>query len=464
MEDDPDVVSTSEDDGVINEEPVYKEEETDWSLQIASLSNELDRSRKEKGKLKLLFDAAEGKLEDSNARVLALTDNLANALQTLDQLKTEQAVLDRSHEEQGKLKLLLDAARGKLEDESMKSLYENKRLSELVDKLRNDYDDESMRQSKIIHKLKADQAKQELEHIKILEELKELHAMKPKAEEKAVSLVVKEVVPEIVVIVPYRDRAPQRFAFTRIMPHILEDKNYQIAFVHQRDKRPFNRGAMKNLGFYYVKQTYPEHYKDITIVFHDVDNLPWYKDQFSYQTTKGIINHFYGFTRALGGIFAIKGVDFEQVNGFPNIWTWGLEDNIMNLRCGKLGKHVIRPQFVSSEKDNKNIVGLWHGWDRLINTHIENKYKYDNGSDGIRSLSNIVYNVVPDGDNIVEVNVTAFSTGESLNSPFVSGAKMRHSRFHAKHNERFVVRAKQVKRGTAGTFGKRRRFGGMMMG
>ena len=72
-----------------------------------------------------------------------------------------------------------------------------------------------------------------------------------------------KTIPNTVFIVPYRDRKPQRVAFMKIMPHILEDMNYLVLFVHQFDKRPFNRGAMKNLGFIFIKSAFPNHYKNI---------------------------------------------------------------------------------------------------------------------------------------------------------------------------------------------------------
>ena len=63
-------------------------------------------------------------------------------------------------------------------------------------------------------------------------------------------------IPDIIIIVPYRDRASQRSAFMKIMPEILIDNNYEIYFAHQRDKRPINRGAMKNKPIIYVKRKY----------------------------------------------------------------------------------------------------------------------------------------------------------------------------------------------------------------
>ena len=63
-----------------------------------------------------------------------------------------------------------------------------------------------------------------------------------------------ESVPNIIFIVPYRDREQQYHFFSSHMRMILEDvPNYRILYIHQTDKRQFNRGAMKNIGFLVVK-------------------------------------------------------------------------------------------------------------------------------------------------------------------------------------------------------------------
>ena len=117
---------------------------------------------------------------------------------------------------------------------------------------------------------------------------------------------------DVAIIVPYRNRESHLSIFTKIMPNILEDKNYEIIFVHQYDKRPFNRGAMKNIGLLYLKRYYPESYKNITMVINDIDTMPRYKNQFSYNTIPGKVEHYYGYTQGLGGIFSINAGDFEK--------------------------------------------------------------------------------------------------------------------------------------------------------
>ena len=39
---------------------------------------------------------------------------------------------------------------------------------------------------------------------------------------------------------------------------------------------------MKNAGFNYIKTTYPEHYQKITMVFHDIDCVPYRKNLLDY--------------------------------------------------------------------------------------------------------------------------------------------------------------------------------------
>lgn len=137
-------------------------------------------------------------------------------------------------------------------------------------------------------------------------------------------------VPELIFIIPYRDRLHQLTRWIDKMTSYLDGVHYQVIVVHQLDTRRFNRGAMKNLGYLRVKELYPNAYKDITLVFNDVDTIP--VKQFDFKTTRGTAKHLFGFRFAFGGLFSMTAGDFELIGGFPNLWSWGLEDNLLKER------------------------------------------------------------------------------------------------------------------------------------
>lgn len=155
-------------------------------------------------------------------------------------------------------------------------------------------------------------------------------------------------VPKFVFIIPYRNRAFYLQSFMKKMSYVLEDipkTDYEVYVIHQNDTRKFNRGAIKNIGFLYIKNKYPNDYKQMTLVFNDVDIFPLRKNYVNYVTTKGIVKHFFGFNYTLGGIVSIVGEDFERINGFPNFWAWGFEDNLIQNRIVNAGIQIDRSNF-----------------------------------------------------------------------------------------------------------------------
>lgn len=217
--------------------------------------------------------------------------------------------------------------------------------------------------------------------------------------------------PKLVFVVPYRDRAEHKHFFQQYMDnHILTDISDSIIyFVHQCDERPFNRGAMKNIGFLEIKRQYPDSYRNMTFVFNDVDTVPCRAGSIDYHTTSGVVKHFYGFKFALGGFFSINGGDFEKTNGFPNYWGWGLEDNAMNDRVLATGIRISRDTFYPI--GDMNVIHLSHGTERRIAQTDINRYhtKQMWGTDGLNGINNI--NVVCDGEMM---NVRGFNTTSSI--------------------------------------------------
>jgi hypothetical protein len=198
--------------------------------------------------------------------------------------------------------------------------------------------------------------------------------------------------PKIVFIVPYRDRANNLNVFRVMMAHLLEDydpSSYEVFFAHQDDTRPFNRGGIKNVGFMAVKDRYPNTYRDMTFVFNDVDTVPSTKGLINYETTRGVIKHFYGVKFALGGIFSITGHDFERINGFPCYWSWGYEDNVLNNRATSNGLTIDRSTFFRI--GDPSILQTVDSYVKAINRRHKEMMRNDDGGDGVSSITDVQY-------------------------------------------------------------------------
>ena len=224
-------------------------------------------------------------------------------------------------------------------------------------------------------------------------------------------------IPKLVFIIPYRDRHTQYIHFLDHMNKILEDykkEDYIYYFIHQTDKRDFNRGALKNIGFLFVKDKYPNDYKNITLVFNDVDTMPQTKNTIQYETKKGIVKHFYGYIHTLGGIVSINASDFEETNGFPNYWAWGYEDNALNNRV--LNNKLTIDRNVFYKIMDTTILHLLDGFERVVNRGEFDKYKNEvitkTNDDGITSIRNLSYDV----DELNFVNVHSFDTKTEVNA------------------------------------------------
>jgi hypothetical protein len=158
------------------------------------------------------------------------------------------------------------------------------------------------------------------------------------------------------IIVPYRDR-PDSLA--RFLQHVTfyfqRDKvdrtlPYRITVVEQEAGRPFNVGAMRNIGFLLNEGSAEQ------VCFHDVDYLPIWAD---YQpvdrptrllwhgaeavpiddTEKRFINHDY--EKYFGGVVMFPTALFRRVNGYSNgYWGWGYEDLDLRARCVAEGLEI----------------------------------------------------------------------------------------------------------------------------
>ena len=230
------------------------------------------------------------------------------------------------------------------------------------------------------------------------------------------------VIPKVIFLVPYRDRLTQQTNFdTKMRDIVLKNMppdHYKIFYIHQLDNRSFNRGAMKNIGFIMVRRAYPQDYQNITLVFNDVDTTPNSPDTIpSYETTPGIIKHFYGFPHALGGIFSILAGDFERINGFPNYWSWGFEDNLLIKRAERARLTIDRTVFYPNT-DTTNIQQTNATFMRVVNQGEFDRYSR-NVEEGINTIRQLYY-TVDEATGFVNVHQfnTSYDYNPSLDRPF----------------------------------------------
>jgi hypothetical protein len=132
-----------------------------------------------------------------------------------------------------------------------------------------------------------------------------------------------------------------------------------------------------------------------------------------FQTKKGTVKHIFGFKQTFGGIFAIKGGDFESINGFPCIWNWGYEDNALRVRWikknGGWKNHLVDYSEFYGFKD-KNIVQMWHGDKKIFNAGSAWKAFADalTFKDGNSTIRNITKTI--DKENkITTINIKSFT-------------------------------------------------------
>lgn len=201
-------------------------------------------------------------------------------------------------------------------------------------------------------------------------------------------------IPSLIFIVPYRNRELEKIHYSIYINYLLEDCkfHYEIYYSEQHeDNRPFNRGAVKNIGFLAIKDKYPNNYRDITFVFNDIDTLPFKKNKINYLTSSGLVKHYYGYKYTLGGIFSIVGSDFEKIGGFPNLWGWGLEDNIIQKKIEKTDITIDRSQFYPIK--SREFININSGQYKTMNrSEIDMVFK--NNYDDMYGISNLNYNII----------------------------------------------------------------------
>ena len=218
--------------------------------------------------------------------------------------------------------------------------------------------------------------------------------------------------PTTIFIVPYRNRIPQKAYFEKYFEERVSKQSCmetaEYYFVHQKDTRPFNRGAIKNIGFLILSRKY-SNWKDITFVFHDIDHYPKSHITFPYITDNGTVKHYFGFENTLGGVVAIKGEDFAKTGGFPMFWGWGYEDNEFNNRVVSAGIKIDRTDFIHFADLNQMRTSLTmaedDGYTRAITKEDINRF-FTKTTEGLKHVRDIDYSITGHMIDVVNFNTT----------------------------------------------------------
>uniref|UniRef100_A0A1B6HUM2 Beta-1,4-N-acetylgalactosaminyltransferase n=1 Tax=Homalodisca liturata TaxID=320908 RepID=A0A1B6HUM2_9HEMI len=153
----------------------------------------------------------------------------------------------------------------------------------------------------------------------------------------------------VAIIIPYRNREVHLYILLRNLHPMLQRQqiDYGIFVIEQAGDGPFNRAMLFNVGFLEALKLR----EFDCFIFHDVDLLP--EDDRNFYTCPeqprhmsvavDIFQYKLPYAELFGGVSAMTKEQFQQVNGFSNMfWGWGGEDDDISSRIKNSGLHISR--------------------------------------------------------------------------------------------------------------------------
>lgn len=222
------------------------------------------------------------------------------------------------------------------------------------------------------------------------------------------------------IIVPYRDRGVHFNIFVQNIKKYLSNFEYpyELIFVEQSDKKPFNRGKLLNIG---VKKAIDLNCTYVAL--HDIDMIPINVDYSPVQRPTHLATKFISsekierriiYEEYFGGVVLFPISHYLHVNGYSNkYWGWGYEDDDLLFRCKEnfidFNTKKIPSKAVSSTALKFN------GYTSSIK--IKKKFKLDNYTIFISFCpEEIVCDPAREFDEYSIVSVPGFDTSISYNS------------------------------------------------
>lgn len=173
---------------------------------------------------------------------------------------------------------------------------------------------------------------------------------------------------KVAILVPYRDREEDlRIFLHNIHPFLrVQLLEYTVYLIEQMDKKHFNRAVLLNIG--YAEAMKQKKYD--CIILHDIDKFPENthnlytcgdkpvhmisRVRYVGQEYRNTEKYFY--KEYFGGVTAIAPRQFQQINGFSNMfWGWGSEDDDLYKRMHFHGLETTR-----AAEDYGTYMEIWH--------------------------------------------------------------------------------------------------------
>lgn len=163
----------------------------------------------------------------------------------------------------------------------------------------------------------------------------------------------------LAVLVPLRNAFDELIVFLPALTSFLSQHQipFKIFLINQVDELRFNRGALLNVGYLYVRNECDY------VILHDVDMLP-VKNELSYEYPGNdsvyhvIPNYLHPnpkllYVDYLGAILAVPNQVYEMVDGISNnFWGWGGEDDDFGVMLRKYNVTIRRTsQLVGNKSD-----------------------------------------------------------------------------------------------------------------
>src|SRR5210317_1044549 len=203
------------------------------------------------------------------------------------------------------------------------------------------------------------------------------------------------------IIVPFRNRWEHYTIFKGHIEKYLLSKGYKysLIIVEQDNASAFNRGKLCNIGFLEAKSQGCSH-----VVFHDIDILPIEVDYSYSDHPIHLISEDLPFDSYFGGVTLFPVDQFEQINGFSNLyWGWGFEDDDLRYRCinNKLNLLPIKEVYLPGDI-NTLIYNGWNSYSIYKNTLT---FIRDFEIDIKLRLDEVTYNHEAQKDDFVIMNI-----------------------------------------------------------